>query len=158
MPMATPDAAPELPQPAAVETWTEPGIWRPSQWPGRQLDLNVTENENPGAIVGFGNETAVLFSYGGGTPGPTIRMRGDKVLLATLRNWLGQDFGTTPVGPYLRLDQAGAWSQSLSFVDPNHPDRAKRFPVLCRGRRVVDERPTVTHPGDLMMGTVKALA
>jgi hypothetical protein len=116
MPMATPDAAPELPQPAAVETWTEPGIWRPSQWPGRQLDLNVTENENPGAIVGFGNETAVLFSYGGGTPGPTIRMRGDKVLLATLRNWLGQDFGTTPVGPYLRRDHAGAGSHDHTFL------------------------------------------
>ena len=67
---------------------------------GPRLDLNVVENENPGAIVGFGNQTAVLFSYGGGTPGPTIRMRGDEVLLVTLRNVLGQDFGTTPFGPY----------------------------------------------------------
>src|SRR5215207_3137662 len=115
-PMTTPGAAPAQPQPSPAETWTEPGIWRPSEWPGRQLDLNITEIENLGAIVGFGNETAVLFSDGGGTLGPTNRMRGDEVLLVTLRSSLGRDFGTTPVGPCPRVDQAGAWSQSLSFV------------------------------------------
>src|SRR4051794_40843919 len=136
-PVATPGAAPGMRQPAAVETWTEPGIWRPSDWPGRQLDLNVTENENPGAIVGFGNETAVLFSYGGGTPGPTIRMRGDEVhgmmqvvettSFADHANYeLRESVASTSDTPdavtaiYPRLDQAVAWSQSLCFVDPNH--------------------------------------
>ena len=86
--------------PAAAETWNEPWIWRPSDWPGQQLDLNVVENENPGAIVGFGNQTAVLFSYNGSTPGPTIRMRGDETLLLRLRNHLGLDRGSTYVGPF----------------------------------------------------------
>ena len=70
---ATPEAelpaTPIVSPPASTETWTEPWIWRPSEWPGQRLDLNVVENRNPGAIIGFGNETAVLFSYGGGTPG-----------------------------------------------------------------------------------------
>lgn len=91
---------PEAIIPATVETWTEPWIWRPSQWPGQQLNLNLVENVNPGAIVGNGNSTAILFAYGGSTPGPTIRMRGDEVLLVRLRNLLGQDQGTTPFGPY----------------------------------------------------------
>ncbi|HET7095368.1 MAG TPA: hypothetical protein VFI22_17895, partial [Thermomicrobiales bacterium] len=99
-PAATPGAALVKSPPASTETWTEPWIWRPSEWPGQRLDLNVVENENPGAIVGFGNQTAVLFSYGGGTPGPTIRMRGDDVLLVTLRNLLGRNFGMTALGPY----------------------------------------------------------
>ena len=62
---------------------------RPSDWPGQQLELNVVENENPGATVGFGNLNATLFSYNGTTPGPTIRMRGDETLLLRLRNILG---------------------------------------------------------------------
>jgi hypothetical protein len=42
--------------------------WLPGEWPGQRLDLNVVENENHGSIVGFGNQTAVLFSYGGARP------------------------------------------------------------------------------------------
>src|SRR3954471_17319809 len=99
-PVAHPPATTSMSPPSATETWTEPWVWRPSEWPGQRLALNVVENENPGAIVGFGNQTAVLFSYGGGTPGPTIRMRGDEVLLATVRNMLGRNFGATPLGPY----------------------------------------------------------
>ncbi len=83
-----------------METWVEPWVWRPGQWPGQQLHLNVVENENPGPIVGFGNPSAVLFSYNGATPGPTIRMKGDETLSVRLRNMLGQNFGSTTVGPY----------------------------------------------------------
>ena len=126
-PAATPGAAHGGPQPAPTETWTEPWIWRPSDWPGRSLDLNVVENQNPGAIVGFGNQTAVLFSYGGATPGSTIRMRGDEVLLVTLRNMFGQDFGSTPVGPYpapvsfelppnVTVDQVNAKARQLGLL------------------------------------------
>src|SRR5688572_18765022 len=65
----------------ASETWSEPWVWRPSDWPGQQLALNVVENENPGVIVGLGNPGDILFSYNGATPGPTIRMKGDETLL-----------------------------------------------------------------------------
>lgn len=87
--------------------------------------MNVLENVNPGALVGFGNLTSVLFSYGGVTPGPTIRMRGDEVLLLTLRNSLAQDFGTTPVGPYpapeelpsyVTIDQLNAKARQLGLI------------------------------------------
>lgn len=91
--------------PAAVpyvqtETWNEPWVWRPSDWPSDTLGLNVIENQNPGAVIGFGNPNHVLFSYGGSTPGPTIRMSGDEILAVTLRNVLGPDQGITYVGPY----------------------------------------------------------
>src|SRR3954470_3993867 len=60
---ATPEAkatpTTQVSPPSLTETWTEPWIWRPGEWPGQRLDLNVVENENPGAIVGFGNQTAV---------------------------------------------------------------------------------------------------
>ncbi|MDQ3657868.1 MAG: hypothetical protein M3457_22685, partial [Chloroflexota bacterium] len=69
-PVATPVAQPDVIPAAAVETWDEPWVWRPSDWPGQQLELNVVENENPGATVGFGNPNAVLFSYNAATPGP----------------------------------------------------------------------------------------
>lgn len=82
------------------ETWNEPWVWRPSDWPGQQLHLNVVENQNPGPAVGFGNPNAILFSYGGNTPGPTVRMKGDEILHVKLRNLLGRDFGETFVGPY----------------------------------------------------------
>src|SRR5680860_4160 len=104
-PVGTPQAKPTAGGPTAIgldsaETWAEPWIWRPGEWPGQQLELNVVENENPGPIVGFGNASAVLFSYNGATPGPTIRMRGDETLSIRLRNLLGQNFGATHIGPY----------------------------------------------------------
>ncbi len=87
--------------PSAVdESWNEPWVWRPSDWPGDSLSLNVVENQNPGAVIGFGNPTDVLFSYGGSTPGPTIRVRGDEIVAITLRNLLGPDLGETYVGAY----------------------------------------------------------
>jgi FtsP/CotA-like multicopper oxidase with cupredoxin domain len=131
---ATPEAkaTPTTPMtpPSMTETWTEPWIWRPGQWPGQSLDLNIVENENPGAIVGLGNQTAVLFSYGGGTPGPSIRMRGDEVLLVTLRNVLGRNYGQTPLGPYpepisfelppnVTLDQVNAKARQLGLMRDN---------------------------------------
>jgi len=84
----------------ASETWAEPWVWRPGDWPGQQLAMNVVENENPAAIVGLGNPGDILFSYNGATPGPTIRMKGDETLALRLRNMLGRDFGKTVVGPY----------------------------------------------------------
>ncbi len=97
-PVATP--APTPIDASATETWVEPWVWRPSEWPGQQLEMNVVENQSPGDIVGYGNPSAILFSYNGATPGPTIRMRGDETLLLRLRNLLGANEGTTYVGPY----------------------------------------------------------
>ena len=107
-PAPVPAAKPDVIPASATETWTEPWVWRPSDWPGQQLELNVVENENPGEIVGFGNQSAVLFSYNGATPGPTIRMRGDETLLVRLRNLLGQNFGDTYVGPFPDLNELPA--------------------------------------------------
>ncbi len=124
-PVATPGVTAPVVSPQATETWVEPWVWRPSDWPGQQLDLNVIENENPGPIVGFGNPTAVLFSYNGATPGPTIRMRGDETLLVRLRNLLGLNDGITYVGPYpdpaalpknVSVDQVNAKAEHLGNV------------------------------------------
>ncbi|MCA9860226.1 MAG: multicopper oxidase domain-containing protein, partial [Thermomicrobiales bacterium] len=101
----------------SVETWGEPWIWRPSDWPGQALELNVVENENPGAIVGYGNPSAILFSYGGMTPGPTIRMRGDETLFVRLRNLLGQNYGTTTVGPYPDPKALPSWMKPSQVTE-----------------------------------------
>jgi len=98
------------------ETWNEPWVWRPSDWPGQQLHLNVVENQNPGPAVGFGNAGAILFSYGGDTPGPTIRMKGDETLFVKLRNLLGQDFGQTFVGPFPH-DAPGNNTESAAILE-----------------------------------------
>ncbi len=102
--------------PDKPETWNEPWVWRPSDWPGQQLDLNVVENQNPGIAVGLGNPGSVLFSYGGDTPGPTIRMRGDETLFVKLRNLLGQDYGQSFVGPFPRRPNVPA-GQSNPFEE-----------------------------------------
>ncbi len=118
---ATPAASQGTPAPSPVappdpiatatvtETWSEPWVWRPADWPGQQLELNIVENENPGPIVGFGNPGAVLFSYNGATPGPTVRMRGDETLLVRLRNLLGPNMGMTYVGPFPDLGVLPNW-------------------------------------------------
>ncbi|WP_428357036.1 hypothetical protein [Methyloprofundus sp.] len=87
---------------SAVDTWSEPWVWRPDDWPGKQLNLTVVENASPIAITGTGFENVrpLLFSYGGITPGPTIRMPGDSTYYLELRNLLGLDAGQSFVGPY----------------------------------------------------------
>ena len=90
------------------ETWNEPWVWRPGDWPGQQLELNVVENQNPGIAVGLGNPGSVLFSYGVNTPGPTIRMKDNETLFVKLRNLLGRDFGDTYVGPYPNVPRGQA--------------------------------------------------
>ncbi|MCU0498478.1 MAG: multicopper oxidase domain-containing protein [Anaerolineae bacterium] len=86
--------------PNVAETWGEPWVWRPSEWPGQNLVLNVVESAAPisGVASSFINVPPLLFSYNGTTPGPTIRMKGDETLFVELRNLLGRDFGQTPVG------------------------------------------------------------
>ena len=64
--------------------------------------MTVVENAAPIAITGTGFENVrpLLLSYGGITPGPTIRIKGDQTFLVELRNLLGEDAGSSFVGPY----------------------------------------------------------
>ena len=109
-PQAQPPAASQLPaapdatgvvDPAAVpfETWREPWVWRPADWPDQALDLNVVERNEPDKAPSQGQVFPGQFSFGGISPGPTVRMRGDDVLRVRLRNLLGADFGKMWIGP-----------------------------------------------------------
>ena len=83
----------------AAETWTEPWIWRPADWPGQALDLNVVERNEPNKAPSPGQIFPGQFSFGGISPGPTIRVRGDGIIRIRLRNLLGADFGKMWLGP-----------------------------------------------------------
>jgi FtsP/CotA-like multicopper oxidase with cupredoxin domain len=87
------------PKQVPVETWQEPWIWRPGDWPGDHLELNVIRNQNPGPSTSPGVEIPTLYSYGGMSPAPTIRARGDEAVAVRLRNHMGLDRQMTPVGP-----------------------------------------------------------
>jgi FtsP/CotA-like multicopper oxidase with cupredoxin domain len=82
-----------------AETWQEPWTWRPQDWPDAKLELNVVENQNPGASPSPGNPTPALFSYNGMSPGPTVRVRSDGTLRVKVRNMLGLNQQDTQVGP-----------------------------------------------------------
>jgi FtsP/CotA-like multicopper oxidase with cupredoxin domain len=87
------------PAAAVVEDWTEPWIWRPSDWPNEPLVLNVVGNPAPPRAVSPGNRFAPLYSYNGSSPGPTIRLRGDERLRVIVRNHLGPNLGRVPKAP-----------------------------------------------------------
>ena len=99
-PPAPPSAAGVV-DPAAMtaETWTEPWVWRPADWPGQALDLNVVERNEPDKAPSQGQIFPGQFSFGGISPAPTIRVRGDGVIRIRLRNLLGADFGKMWIGP-----------------------------------------------------------
>ena len=123
--------------PTATETWIEPWVWRVGDWPGQQLHLNVVENENPGRVIGAGDPAGVLFSYGGQTPGPTIRVRGNEDILVKLRNMLGPDGGITYVGPYPDPGPNNAELKALNLtldeVQDKSADLGNRRHDFCLG-------------------------
>lgn len=82
-----------------VEDWSEPWVWRPSDWPDQPLDLNVVGHAHPPRATSPGNRFTPLFSFNGSSPGPTIRMRSDETLRVTLRNHLGPSRSHVPRGP-----------------------------------------------------------
>ena len=96
--------APPAPQNVAnlagmsVEDWTEPWVWRPSDWPDQPLALNIVGNAHPPRGNSPGNQFTPLYSFNGSSPGPTIRLRGDERLLVTLRNHLGPNLSRVPKG------------------------------------------------------------
>ncbi len=108
---ATPQGAPTAPPPPpsvngvidpasiTAETWTEPWVWRPADWPGQALDLNVVERNEPNKAPSVGQIFPGQFSFGGISPAPTIRVRGDGTIRVRLRNLLGADFGRMWIGP-----------------------------------------------------------
>ncbi len=82
-----------------IEDWSEPWIWRPSEWPNQSLALNLVGNAHPPRATSTGNPYTPLFSFNGVSPGPTIRLRGNDRLRVTLRNHLGPSMGRVPKGP-----------------------------------------------------------
>ncbi|MBV7333031.1 multicopper oxidase domain-containing protein [Chloroflexi bacterium TSY] len=87
------------------DNWVEPWEWVQRDWPGQELELNVVEHAAPIAIFGDihipnpdrdladTNVGQLLFSYGGISPGPTIRVRGDETLHIKVRDLLGPNIG-----------------------------------------------------------------
>jgi FtsP/CotA-like multicopper oxidase with cupredoxin domain len=96
-----PPAPEDVANPVAMraEDWTEPWVWRPSEWPGEALALHVVGNVHPARATSTGNRFTPLYSFNGSSPGPTIRMRGDEKLRIKLRNMMGPNFGSVPKGP-----------------------------------------------------------
>ena len=82
-----------------VEDWSEPWVWRPEEWPGQPLTLQIVGNRHVPRAVSPGNRFTPLYSFNGASPGPTIRTRGDAVLRVKLRNMLGPNHGQVPKGP-----------------------------------------------------------
>ena len=79
-------------QKALEDNWVEPWEWRPSDWPGQQLHLNLVKHASPKAVFGdadTGDMEPFLFSYNGTSPGPTIRLKGNETLFLKVRNLLG---------------------------------------------------------------------
>ena len=60
-----------------VEDWSEPWVWRPEEWPGQPLTLQIVGNRHLPRAVAPGNRFTPLYSFNGASPGPTIRTRGD---------------------------------------------------------------------------------
>jgi len=87
------------PSSVANETWTEAWVWRPEEWPDDALHLNVVELNRTGQSVAPGHQFPAQFSFGGISPAPTIRMRGDGTLRVKVRNLLGVNHGQMAVGP-----------------------------------------------------------
>jgi FtsP/CotA-like multicopper oxidase with cupredoxin domain len=120
-----------------VEDWTEPWVWRPSDWPGQPLALNIVGNPHPPRAISPGNRFTPLYSFNGSSPGPTIRMRGDECLRVTLRNHLGPSMGRVPRG---------------AAADPFevHPDLVAA--AFCRMQTAVGKPCDEPPPGPTIFG------
>jgi FtsP/CotA-like multicopper oxidase with cupredoxin domain len=135
------------PEQLASATWQEPWTWRPHQWPGRRLQLNVTRGQNPGFSPSPASFSSKIFSFGGISPGPTIRVRNDDVLRLTVRNTLSMNHGQVEVGPFpAALDSPPALRRKIcelveeqtGFRDPDNPDGCFVFVFPEQVREVVN--------------------
>jgi len=82
-----------------AEDWQEQWVWRPEDWPGAPLELNVIRNQNPGPSPSPGNPAPAIFRYGTGNPGPTIRVRSDGQVAIRVRNMMPLNEQLTQIGP-----------------------------------------------------------
>ena len=98
-PATTSDTGVIDPAALTAETWNEAWIWRPEDWAGQALDLNVVERNEPTKAPSPGQTFPGQFSFGGISPAPTIRVRSGGTIRVRLRNLLGQNFGKMWVGP-----------------------------------------------------------
>src|SRR5687767_15843674 len=46
-----------------VEDWSEPWVWRPEEWPGQPLALQIVGNRHVPRAVSPGNRFTPLFSF-----------------------------------------------------------------------------------------------
>src|SRR4051812_42024670 len=149
---AAPPANPPAPDATGVidpagmtaETWTEPWVWRPAEWPNQPLDLNVIERNEPEKAPSIGQIFPGQFSFGGISPRPTIRVRGDETLRIRLRNLLGADFGKMWIGP---CADPGALPPDVAFAFEKEVARAAGKPV-----------PDKTDPAFNVLANLDALA
>ena len=120
-----------------VEDWSEPWIWRPSDWPTQTLALNLVGNAHPPRATSTGNPYTPLYSFNGASPGPTIRLRGNERLRVSLRNHLGPSMGAVPKGP---------------AADPFevHPDALAA--AFCRMQKAVGQPCTAAPPASVIFG------
>ena len=82
------------------------------------------------------NQGGFRFSYGGKSPGDTIRMRGDETLFVRIENQLGKDVGKSPTGPNPDPNEGypgpeGAMLKTVSG-DDRYGDELNRIPVVLR--------------------------
>ena len=144
----SPKVSERLPDPEQLPsaTWQEPWTWRPHQWPGRRLQLNVTRGQNPGFSPSPAALGGVLFSYGGISPAPTIRVHNDDVLKLTVINTLGVNQGLVEIGPFpaaldspigLRREICTLVEQQVGFKDPNNGEGCPVFLFPEQIREVV---------------------
>jgi hypothetical protein len=66
---------------------------------GSGARLDVVERNEPNKAPSAGQIFPGQFSFGGISPGRTIRVRGDGIIRIRLRNLLGADFGKMGLGP-----------------------------------------------------------
>jgi len=127
-PTAQPADAAGVIDPAAMpfETWSEPWVWRPADWPDQALDLNVVERNEPERAPSQGQVFPGQFSFGGISPAPTIRIRGDGTLRIRLRNLIGADFGKMWIGP---CPDPGSLPPDLAFAFERQIAKAEGRPV-----------------------------
>lgn len=137
---ATPPSAAGITDPStlAAETWCEAWTWRPAEWPGQPLDLNVVERNDATTAPSPGQVFPGQFSFAGISPAPTIRVRTGGTIRIRLRNLLGANFGTMWVGPCadplsitpaLLLDFQKERAKAAGKPIPSAPDPA--FNVLA---------------------------
>lgn len=135
-----------------AESWQEPWTWRPEDWKGEHLDLNVLRNQNPGPSLSSGTARPSLYSYNGISPAPTIRMSSTGELRIKVRNMMGRNEDNVPIGhapdmfefkESFRMEICALVEEQVRGGDPLNPRRcpARMFPEQVFQKLNVQTRP-----------------